>query len=230
MEGFPQNIPRTEKLKKENKIEKPQAKEGVNFVFEQHSELAEIGTKEQYSEYLDTIFPESEIKDIVYHQTTSKEFDATDWKLSRLGGAYFNFYNSQVTNPKLIQGMINLFGKERTIKAVVDVRTPFIINKENYKEIEKKIGLSTQDISKLRNNFDLSENDSVLGFANPDQDQGQIDDFKNHSIPKDKKSTIELALFDPSSQIHVLGSKSDIEKFKDFIEKNNIASDPHTLD
>ena len=60
-------------------------------MFEQHPELAEIGTKEKYSEYLESIFPESKIKDIVYHQTTSKEFDATDWKLSRLGGAYFNF-------------------------------------------------------------------------------------------------------------------------------------------
>ena len=53
--------------------------------------------------------------------------------------------------------MINLFGKERTIKSVVDVRNPFVINRENYKEIEKKIGLSTQDISKLRSNFNLSK-------------------------------------------------------------------------
>lgn len=46
----------------ENKI-----KEGVDFVFEQNPELAQIGTKEQYSEYLGNIFPESKIKNIVYH-------------------------------------------------------------------------------------------------------------------------------------------------------------------
>jgi len=217
MEGFPQNNPKNINLN-ENKIEKPQIKEGVDFVFEQNPELAEIGTKEQYSEYLETIFPESKIKDIVYHQTTSKEFDVTDWKLSRLGGAYFNFYNSQKTNPKLIQGMIELFSKERTIKAVVDVRNPFIINRQNYREIERKIGLSTQDISKLRSNFDLSENDSVLGFANPTQDKGEIDDLEKHSIPKDKKSSIELALFNPSNQIHILGSTQDIESFRNFTQ------------
>lgn len=223
MKEFPQNTPKIEKV-----IEKPKIKEGVDFVFEQHPELAEIGTKEKYSEYLESIFPESKIKDIVYHQTTSKEFDATDWKLSRLGGAYFNFYNSQITNPKLIQGMINLFGKERTIKSVVDVRNPFVINRENYKEIEKKIGLSTQDISKLRSNFNLSKNDSVLGFANPTQDKGELDNLENHSIPKDKKSSIELALFDPSNQVHILGSKQDIEDFRNFTEIEKQDSGSHT--
>ncbi|MCX6747890.1 MAG: hypothetical protein NTW98_03030, partial [Candidatus Nomurabacteria bacterium] len=94
MEGLPKNTLNKVELV-ENKIEKSQTKDGVDFVFKQHQELAEIGTKEQYSEYLENIFSESKIKDIVYHQTTSKEFDVTDWKLSRLGGAYFNFYNSQ---------------------------------------------------------------------------------------------------------------------------------------
>lgn len=226
MEGLPKNTLNKVELV-ENKIEKSQTKDGVDFVFKQHQELAEIGTKEQYSEYLENIFSESKIKDIVYHQTTSKEFDVTDWKLSRLGGAYFNFYNSQKTNPRLIQGMIELFGKERTIKAVVDVRNPFIINKQNYKEIEKKIGLSTQDISKLRSNFDLSENDSLLGFANPTHDKGEIDDIENHSIPKDKKSSIELALFNPSNQVHILGSKQDIEGFRNFTQAEKQDPDPH---
>lgn len=227
MEGFYKNTPNEMGLVK-NKIEKPQIKDGVDFVFKQYQELTEIGTKEQYSEYLETIFPESKIKDIVYHQTTSKEFDVTEWKLSQLGGAYFNFYNSQKTNPKLIQGMIELFGKERTIKAVVDVRDPFIVNRQNYKEIEKKIGLSTQDISKLRNNFDLSENDSILGFANPTQDKGEIDDLENHSIPKDKKSSIELGLFDPSNQVHILGSKQDIQGFRNFTQAEKQDPDSHT--
>ena len=31
-----------------------------------------IGTKEQYSSYLDTIFPDSKVKDIVYHGSYTK--------------------------------------------------------------------------------------------------------------------------------------------------------------
>jgi len=41
-------------------------KDGVDFVFESNSELANIGTPQEYSNYLDTIFPDSQVKDIVY--------------------------------------------------------------------------------------------------------------------------------------------------------------------
>jgi len=48
--------------------------EEVDFVFEQNSELEKIGTRKQYSEYLSTIFPNSKVKDILYHGTT-ESFD-----------------------------------------------------------------------------------------------------------------------------------------------------------
>lgn len=223
MEGFHRGVPKIKNLEQqENKIEQPKIKEGVDFVFEQNPAIAEVGTKEQYSQYLDTIFPESKIKDIVYHQTLSREFNVKDWKLSRLGGAYFNFYNSERTDSqftKMLSKYVMDFGrKNRTVIGVVDARNPFIINRKNAKEIEKKIGMSTQDTGKLRKNFDLSENDSILGYANPLYDRGELDDLVNHNIPLNKKSGIELALFDPANQIHDLGSKEDIQNFKQFVE------------
>lgn len=42
-------------------------KKGVSELFESNSELAKIGTIQQYSQYLDSIFPNSKVKDIVYH-------------------------------------------------------------------------------------------------------------------------------------------------------------------
>jgi hypothetical protein len=42
-------------------------KSGVQEVFDSNPELANIGTAEQYSAYLDTIFPDSKVKDILYH-------------------------------------------------------------------------------------------------------------------------------------------------------------------
>jgi hypothetical protein len=51
----------------DNAVEKPLIKEGVDFVFEKFPELASVGSKEQYSQYLDSIFPKSTIKDILYH-------------------------------------------------------------------------------------------------------------------------------------------------------------------
>lgn len=77
----------------ENKIETPgvevqekpkgiTTKKGVNSVFEQNPELAQIGTPEQYSQYLDTIFPDSKVKDIVYHGTI---FDFQSFSKKKLG-------------------------------------------------------------------------------------------------------------------------------------------------
>ena len=58
----------------ENKDERIKIKKGVDFVFEQNPELSQIGTKEEYSQYLETIFPESNIKEIVYHETSGDWF------------------------------------------------------------------------------------------------------------------------------------------------------------
>ena len=82
----------TENIKTpENKI-----KEGVDFVFEQNLELAQIGTEEQYSEYLDTIFPDSKVKDIVYHRTDEKfdDFDKSKINKTNANRFYFSPFNT----------------------------------------------------------------------------------------------------------------------------------------
>jgi hypothetical protein len=47
----------------------------IASVFNSNPELAKIGTQQQYSQYLDSIFPNSKVKDIVFHGSAS-EFDA----------------------------------------------------------------------------------------------------------------------------------------------------------
>jgi hypothetical protein len=71
---------------------KEEHKEGVNFVFEQNPELANIGSQENYSEYIKTIFPESKVKDIVYHGT-NKKFDEERFDKSKLGTSTNNITN-----------------------------------------------------------------------------------------------------------------------------------------
>lgn len=46
--------------------------EGIDFVFSQSPELASIGSKAQYLQYLSTIFKTSKVKDIVYHFSNVK--------------------------------------------------------------------------------------------------------------------------------------------------------------
>ncbi len=75
---------------KEGSIEKSTIKEGVDFVFEQNPELEKAGTKEQYSEYLDTIFPESKIRNIVYHASPNKFEKFKDPSSSGLSHIWFS--------------------------------------------------------------------------------------------------------------------------------------------
>jgi hypothetical protein len=53
-----------------------EVKEGVSEVFAENSELSKIGTEQEYSDYLDTIFPDSKVKDVVYHGTQFGKFDS----------------------------------------------------------------------------------------------------------------------------------------------------------
>jgi hypothetical protein len=58
---------KSQKIKEEeNKVEKSQIREGVDFVFEKNTELIKVGTKQQYLEYLDKVFPNSVINNILY--------------------------------------------------------------------------------------------------------------------------------------------------------------------
>lgn len=111
MEKFPKNTTNKVEITK-NKIEKPQTKDGIDFVFEQNPELLRIGTKEQYSEYLDTVFPESKVKDILYHGTKnnfdqfSKEFlGQNTGSPSALNGFFF---------ASSIETSLSYIGKQKT--------------------------------------------------------------------------------------------------------------------
>jgi len=66
-----ETLPKSETNKPED------IKKGVSEIFEGNTELSSIGTKEQYDQYLKTIFPTSKMRDIVYHRSNAKfdEFD-----------------------------------------------------------------------------------------------------------------------------------------------------------
>jgi hypothetical protein len=54
--------------------------DSIKQVFEDAPELSNIGTIEQYTKYLETIFPNSKVKDIVYHGGDVEEFqDREEW-------------------------------------------------------------------------------------------------------------------------------------------------------
>jgi hypothetical protein len=105
-------------------------KEGVDFVFEQTPELKEIGTPEQYSAYLDTIFTNSKIKDIVYHGTRNT-FD----KFEKKNKEQYSIENETQTN-SLLDGIFftdkntaldNYTDENKILKSVIiNIQNPLV--------------------------------------------------------------------------------------------------------
>ena len=55
-------------------IEKEDVKEDPEEFFRNNFELQSIGNSQQYSAYLDTVFPNSQVNNIFYHGTNDKNF------------------------------------------------------------------------------------------------------------------------------------------------------------
>lgn len=164
----------------------PTYKEGVDYVFEQTPELSTIGSKQEYSQYLDSIFPDSEVKDIVYHGTNSEfiEFNKNKQQVgfghSMLGKGFYFWKNPKFTEDygnKIVYSLINVNNPITNINGLKET-----ISSTNYGEGQtwNKIG-----------------NDSIVDHNNG-----------------------EYVVFEPD-QIHILGSKQDIEGFKSWMENKN---------
>lgn len=169
--------------------------EGIDFVFSQSPELASIGSKIQYLQYLSTIFKTSKVKDIVYHGSKSdKKFDKfvkglyrevtlpgnitkTVPESSRVG-IWFSDKNYASDPANTPTGVV--------IPAILNIKNPAYADDISYGPIKKY-----QDT-----------NDAVIGK----------DDVN--------KETDSIAVFDPE-QIHILSSKADIQGFKDFMAFEN---------
>ena len=62
----------------------------IRKVFRLHPELRTIGSEKQYQEYLQKIYPESAVRDIVWHGSPSDRFEKfDDEKIGRLDSGYY---------------------------------------------------------------------------------------------------------------------------------------------
>lgn len=209
MEGFP-------KIKKENNLEKPKIKEGVDFVFEKNPEFMQIGTKEQYSEYLDTIFPNSKVKNILYHggidgilkfvnpfEHENNIHSTLQFNKKRYG-IYFSsdFKESQA----YADTYKNINKDSRVYPVILDMENPhkgkdiIFYGAAVLKNIAKFIN------KKYKNFQDLTESD-YLSLKNEGIDGIEWIGKKQYIV------------FD-NNQIYKLGFKQDLENFKKFVENS----------
>ena len=188
-----------------------EVKEGVSEVFAENSELSEIGNEKQYSEYLDTIFPDSKVKDIVYHISKSKfeEFDKrfqTDGMDVKLGEG---FYFSDIKEVRKYADSVSLLfpGEKQEI------------TEDDFGELPKLpegvLYRALLDAKSLQQKTDIDVRDRVF-----DKNIG-VDSFE---LTDNVRKSKEYVVFEPN-QIHILGSKKDIQGFKDFVGKPSQSSE-----
>ena len=184
-------FPTTEELFTNSIINKNIVKPGVQELFDSNSELAQIGTPEQYSQYLDSIFPDSKVKDIVYHVG----YNNIEKFIKRENGIYFtdnldyakNLIIEKIKSDSLYAGVeITTEEAEKQLKKYI-----VILNSKNILKIPKVNSQIIKDLNK--ENFD-----TIKGV-------------------EDKSQNIEsYVVFEPE-QIHILSSKKDFEMFRNFI-------------
>ena len=204
-------------------------KKGVDFVFEQNPELANIGTQQLYSQYLDTIFPDSKVKDIVYHGSNQKieQFEVRKEPLIHFGTKSAalqrgNVLNQTILNIKDLQtikdGMWFLGTDEggllkelldRNILTIEEVKS---INEVKHKAIQQspyfhenyRMAIPAGEKAGNQKLQEILKNKNIgFEYVNESEDKGSV----SYAVPSQE-------------QIHILGSKQDIEGFKKW-KKNN---------
>jgi len=162
---------------------------GVNLVYQQHPELDNIGTPEQYIKYLSTIFPNSKTKNIFYHSSPNKIENFRD----SLFGTYFSYSPIQGTYGNIINC------------ALLNVENPLIKPKpEDSSEVK-------QIYNKEYRNYNNPSSFSPEGIGTYKYDAS----IESSTVTKEG---VQIRVRTPE-QIHILGSKQDIEGFKNFIKK-----------
>lgn len=166
--------------------EKLNLNEGEDF--ELPNELNSIGSYEDYKEYLKTVFPDSQIKDIVYHGTMK------GGKMKEEGPKGFVTYFSTD------KGYADTFGfpvNREVYMAKIDVKKPYKAHAP-IADVPKEVHDSDEYVNPRIVKLTNKNYDSVIG-KDAGQDQGDT-----------------IAVFEPE-QIHILGSKKDIEGFRKFV-------------
>jgi hypothetical protein len=160
-----------------------------------------------YSQYLDTIFPGSKVKDIFYHETSkySKEkilqkgFNAPVEELLELGKDSLIWFSRQK----------NYYRTKNTVSipAILNSISPKIDSHQNFERVGDASGIK-------KYNLEAVGADAIITEEYADEDLPPLRD-----LPEDFVNPIVFAAVIEPEQIHRLGTKQDIERFKQFVKQ-----------
>lgn len=175
-----------------SKITPREFKGGNVFIsFQQNQQAQQL-----YSQYLDTIFPDSKVKDIVYHGTDAEFDDFDDKFISKKDPGYYGkgfYFGKTLEGAKnVVFAYANRQAKPSEIKAaILNLKTPLKIQSGDFSYTGKN----------------LEGYDGAYEYSPAKYNDSGIDSIENNIVVKS------------SSQIHILGNKQDVEGFKQFVSR-----------
>lgn len=209
----------------------------TDFTYNKITPQQKQEAQQLYSSYLNTIFPDSKVKDIVYHVGN----DLREGLFNIIDTDYYGTYFSPIHNK--FKGydknggnyaIINIQNPTQNLKRVQSPEdTKEYINLiESAKELKSKttfhggiLKLSIDDKGNI-NHFVKFKNEVVYdkdeqGFTKVPKRVFQTILLHKYIDPSDGYiSEQQFLVFEPE-QIHVLGSKQDVEGFKEFMEQTS---------
>lgn len=236
-----ENLNKTKENKKDLNIIKD-----LESVYKEYKSISDIGSLEDYSEYVNGIFPESKFKNVFFHGSKSKEvFDVSDWNINfddksakNLGQGYY--FTPEKDKAERYIGRSDGKYDGTMIYSVLDIKKPIYtdITRNSNKGLSYAGDLTTEELINISGG-----GDSIFGIGYADKDNyKKVNDymeiyqgpFDENGFPARQEIHMripeikELSLID-KSQIHILGSKQDLQDFKKFIENKNIEQDKKYL-
>jgi 3D (Asp-Asp-Asp) domain-containing protein len=184
-------VPVQEAINNEEIIEpKNSLKTNIDILFDLISELINIGTKEQYIKYLNTVFPDTKVDKILFNGNKG-EIRFSD---------FYGFARSQVAFFSNSYEHAKVFGDVQPV--ILNITNPF---SKTFVSASGTIAYDTLNDASETIAEEISENQDGIISKNI-RDAGHIID--------------EYVVFNPN-QIHKLGTKNDIEQFKNWVNNNS---------
>lgn len=219
----------------------------IQDILDSTPEISKIGNASQYAEYLSTVFPDSKVGDVVYHGSNVKFDKADLSKSKFNEGFYFakdkaiaeNYGNvlSLIINSKNTQiipfahfgyytqtkeNLIEELNKLEELKnrrdlenalalQLIDITTEIqFFNTKQEKEKYKESNSGWENVEIELINEKINETKKLIDSINK---KGEFDTMLTH----DDDYKLSLYAVGKSEQIHILGSKQDIEGFRNYL-------------
>lgn len=197
--------------------------EGLGKVYSDNEVLSKIGTEDQYQRYINSKFPTSRMKNVVYRGTPSQiiksEYDRTP--AANLGRGIY--YAGDIRKARKYGDNIST--------AIVNIEDPLIVSINMNDNRGYSSNLSKINAKQITVNKDnLNGKTSILSYEGfQKEDYVRYNDYTGHYIGplteeglpavkfRGQRLTLDEVVLTSPEQVYELGTKEDIQGFKEFV-------------